>query len=627
VSKEINGLAEGRMLFPRVRKSHNFVAKIGLVMDDLKLAAEQFFKGLHALNARDLSTAEDHFLEALRIVPSRPSVLTNLSVVYAEQGRLTEALALAETAVEKDPNDPLSLLQAGSVQLKLERYSASLQYFDSVLQIDASIPQAYNNRGGALKELKRLDEALTSYDKAISLKLDYAEAHSNRGIVLKELKRLDEALASYDKAISLKPDYAEAYSNRGIVLKELKRLDEALASYDKAISLKPDYAEAYSNRGIVLKELKRLDEALASHDKAISLKPDYAEAYSNRGIVLKELMRLDEALASHDKAISLKPDYAEGYYNKALLLLWEQKYQDGFGLYHWRWKTKDCGSRSLDTAIPAWNGSSSVQKLLLWAEQGIGDEIFYSLMIPLISNEIAVTLSADKRLHTLYQRSFAHLNLIDRTVQKQAINSGFDAQAAIGDLGNLLKFSLETLKQRRHALLVPSKDRTQEHIIGNECLGNRPLCGIAWKSANKKIGEEKSITLTDLKPLLTTKDVTFVNLQYGDVDTEIMQVREEIGTSIQRVKDLDVFNDIDGLLSLIAACDIVFTTSNVTAHLAGAIGKKAAVLVPTGKGRIWYWHDEPQSSWYPSLRLFSQDDRGDWSNAISKAAKWIKETI
>jgi tetratricopeptide (TPR) repeat protein len=630
-------------------------------MEAVKAAAEYFFEGLRALNDGDLNRAEMGFLKALELAPDRPSVLTNLSIVYTKQNKLVQASELVQKALEKDSTEPLYWLQSGVVQLKLGDYNGALisltraleknpslaeghnnlggtlkelnrlddalASYDRAVSLDPGYAEAHNNRGNALKELNRLDEALVSYDKAISLKPGYAEAHGNRGNALKELNRLDEALASYDKAINLKPDYAEAYSNRGNALNELNRHDEALDSYDKAISLKPDYAEAYSNRGSALNELNRLDEALASYDKAISLKPDYAEAYSNRGIALKELNRLDEALVSYDTAISLKPDYAEGYHNKSLLLLREQRYRDGFSLYQWRWNTKEFGSRPLNTTIPIWDGSSSTRKLLLWAEQGIGDEIFYSSMISLISKEISVTLSADRRLHSLYERSFPRLNLIDRAVQRQSTNSGFDNQAAIGDLGNLLEVSPEKVKQRRYPFLVVSEERTQEHLTTNEFLRERPVCGVAWKSANKKFGDKKSITLKDLEPLLRTKDITFVNLQYGDVTTEITRVADEIGTTVQQARDLEVFNDIDGLLSLIDACDIVLTTSNVTAHLAGAIGKKAAVLVPAGKGRGWYWHDQPQSIWYPSLRLFNQSENGDWSATITEAANWIRENI
>jgi ADP-heptose:LPS heptosyltransferase len=87
-----------------------------------------------------------------------------------------------------------------------------------------------------------------------------------------------------------------------------------------------------------------------------------------------------------------------------------------------------------------------------------------------------------------------------------------------------------------------------------------------------------------------------------------------------------VREDIDGLTALIDACDTVVTASNVTAHLAGAIGKRTAVLVPNSKGRLWYWHEgEERSLWYPSLRLFCQDDPVDWTRQIEACARWFRD--
>jgi tetratricopeptide (TPR) repeat protein len=276
-------------------------------MDAARIASEHFFEGLRALNDGELNLAEKNLLKALELVPDRPSVLTNLSIVYAQQNKLPQALDLAQKALKKEPNEPLFWLQQGAVQIKLRDYDGALSSLDRALEKNPSLAEAHNNRGGAFKELNRLDEALASYDVAISLKPDYAEAYSNRGIVLKELDRLDEALVSHDKAISLKPDNAEAYSNRGVVLKELDRLDEALVSYDKAISLKVDYAEAYSNRGNTLKELNRLDEALASYEKAIILKPNYANAHIGKGSVYRKLEEWEGANISFEAALRHEP--------------------------------------------------------------------------------------------------------------------------------------------------------------------------------------------------------------------------------------------------------------------------------------------------------------------------------
>ena len=101
-----------------------------------------------------------------------------------------------------------------------------------------------------------------------------------------------------------------------------------------------------------------------------------------------------------------------------------------------------------------------------------------------------------------------------------------------------------------------------------------------------------------------------------------------LGATIHINPNLDPTNDIDGLVSQINMCDMVVTTSNVTAHLAGAVGKKGIILLPYSRGKLWYWHDgQGQSLWYPSLNLISQNKIDDWSDSIDGATRWVKENM
>ena len=109
---------------------------------------------------------------------------------------------------------------------------------------------------------------------------------------------------------------------------------------------------------------------------------------------------------------------------------------------------------------------------------------------------------------------------------------------------------------------------------------------------------------------------------------EVEEVQKVLGIKIHINPNLDPTNDIDGLVSQINMCDMVVTTSNVTAHLAGAIGKKGVVLLPYSRGKIWYWHKgEGPSLWYPSLHLISQNKIDDWSECVDGATRWVKENM
>jgi tetratricopeptide (TPR) repeat protein len=495
------------------------------------------------------------------------------------------------------------------------------------IEIKPDYAEAYYNRGNALQALERVGEAIASYDRAIEIKPDYAEAHCNRGGALEALKRVGEAIASYDRAIEIKPDYAEAHSNRGVAFQALERVGEAIASYDRAIEIKPDFAEACYNRGTALQALKRVGEAVASYERAIEIKPDYAEAHSNRGNALQALKRMEEAVASYDRAIEIKPDFVEAYYNRCIIRLVLRDFHKGFVDFKYRWDTKHFSTKPQKTTISSSAKTGLNGRLLIWAEQGLGDEIFYAGLLPLLSKEdVSIALSADKRLHPIYRRSFPKVDLLDKDIlMNSSVDTGFDAQAPIGDLGLLLDVDAAAIQATRSPYLMSDTVKRDSYRKTISEFGSGLMCGVAWKSVNPKFGTEKSIDLDSFEPLLGLPGVHFINLQYGEVKEEIQQIKSSLLVDIHQVPDIDVFNDIEGLLALIDACDVIVTTSNVTAHLAGSIGKRAAVLVPYSTGKIWYWHhNDERSFWYPSLKLFYQDNPLTWDKTIGDCANWVK---
>jgi tetratricopeptide (TPR) repeat protein len=568
--------------------------------------------------------------KALALCPSNPRYVYNVGLALFDRNEFQRAKEYLQRCLAIDPNIPEAQNNLCACLLKLHDPLVALGLADRAIALKPDYAEAWSNRGNALGELRRHEEALASYDRSIELKPDYAEAWSNRGNALGELRRHEEALASYDRSIELKPDYAEAWSNRGNALNDLRRHEEALASYDRSIELKPDYAEAWSNRGNALNDLRRHEDALASHERALELKPDYAEAWSNRGVALNALRRHEEALASYDRSIELKPDYPDALYNKGLLQLAQKDFTAGFENYLRRWDSKNFTSRTLKTGLPLCNPTIEGRNLLLWAEQGIGDEIFYAGMLTQALEKFPnISLVADARLHPLFRRSFPMVTLLEKD---QPLTPEFlkktDLQAPIGDLGHILGLGFDAIMSTRRPFLVADRAKSSMFESLAPFSSGKITCGLAWRSHNKNFGEEKSIDLEQLEPILRNAHLEFINLQYGEVDSEIQKVRSRFGVNVHQVEGVDIYKDIDGLLALIDACDIVVTTSNVTAHLAGSIGKRGCVFVPSSKGKIWYWHlDDTNNFWYPSLKVCYQDGRYDWTDTILQAKTWIERDV
>jgi tetratricopeptide (TPR) repeat protein len=554
----------------------------------------------------------------------------NLAVFQYKQNKFDRALYNYKKVLELDEKNINAIFNIGNILIDIKDFDNATKFFENVIELQPNSDDSYNNLGFLQLELGNLDRAIIYLNKAILINPRNFNAFNNLGKIYEKKFSYLEAFEYFSEAIILKPELADIYSNRGVVLNALKQFDKALIDFDKAISLNVNSAEAYSNRGNTLKEMMRYDDALKSYEKAIILMPNYAEAYNNQGVALQELMRTDEAMISYDKAINIDPNYADAYYNKAILLLIKNNLNAGWILYKWRWDIKLNNITKFDRNIINWDKQidNNKIKILLWAEQGIGDEIFYFGMLKNFNKINAkITIAADNRLHSLFKNSMTEIEIIDKkTIHDENIIYSFDCQAPIGDIGLLCSVD----QQIDHKMIKPffniNSIMVSEYKNKIHNLKNKIVCGLSWKSSNQNFGNLKSLDLVQLSPLLLCNELEFISLQYGSTKEEIMIVEEKIGKKIHTFDDLDLYNDIEGLVSVISICDFVVTTSNITAHLTGSIGKKGIVLLPYSKGKIWYWHSgEGQSVWYPSLQLMSQKQMNDWTDPINRSKKWILE--
>ena len=156
-------------------------------------------------------------------------------------------------------------------------------------------------------------------------------------------------------------------------------------------------------------------------------------------------------------------------------------------------------------------------------------------------------------------------------------------------------------------------------------LEGKTAIGISWKSAQTKY-KTKSIHLRDMERIFSGLDVVLVNLQYGDVEDEIGEFKEATGIEVVQCASVDNREDLDGLAALIEVCDLVVSTSNVTAHLAGALAKETWVLLPYVP--IYYWLIERTDSiWYPSLTLYRQPKLDDWDSVYASVRKDLETRL
>ena len=531
------------------------------------------------------------------------------------RGELAEAERLCRDLIEvqADNGDALSLL--GQIARQTGRIQEAIELLSSATRVNPLNVHAHSILGNVLSDCGRYQEAVSSYDCVIKLKPGHADAHYNRGTALCRIKRHAEALESFDRVLRLDPANVEAWINRGVALQELKRVDAALESYDRALQLHPDSADAHYNRGNALRDVCRFSEALHHYDQAVAIRPDFVDGHIDRVMALLGLARYAEALQSAERAVSIQPDHAKARLNWALCLLLTGDFERGWTAYESRWQTEEFRARLIKTSLPEWDGRPLAGPLLVWNEQGVGDEIFYAGMLrDLMSHAAKVTLCVDRRLVPVMQRSFGEIQVMTGDALRP--DMGLAAHLPMGSLGRHLRSDFNAIENGAQPYL--KADATRAHDLrARLAKGGRILCGLSWQSKNPLTGPHKTLRIEDLAPVLQLPGIDFVDLQYGDTAPEQAQALAITGRALLRAPEIDNFNDLDGLAALIEACDVILTVSNTTAHLAAAIGKPVLLMLPFSMGLLWYWHTERKDSpWYPTARLFRQPATGDWKTVI-----------
>ncbi len=555
--------------------------------------------------------------QALALDPANARAHKLLGMALAQLGRHDDALAAFERAIAQQPDFADAYGSRGDVLLDLGRHAEALASYDQALALAPDSTADWCNRGAALQALERYEDAVASFDRAIAVEPRFAEAHYNRGGALALLKRHDEALAAYDRALAIAPDYADALNNRANALKELGRHPEAVASVERALAIQPDHAAALVTRAAVLGALGRHEEALASCDIALIANPQNFDAWVKRGNALIELQRFEEAIATLDRVLAIDPGYDEAKWNKSLLGLHLGRFRAGWQLYEHRW-TQAKGMLHRHYPQPRWDGGKVDGPLLIWGEQGLGDHMIHAGMVEeAAARAQSVVLEVEPRLVTLFQRSFPGVQVIGLHADLRLYAGPVAAQEPLASLGTYFRNSWDDFPRRERGYLTADPARTQS-LRARLGGGRQTVIGLSWRSVSPATGKSKSAQLRDLAALLRMPGCQFVDLQYGDTLAERQAVEQELGIPVARLPDIDNTNDVDGLASLISACDLVVTVSNTTAHLAGALGAPTWVMVPFGHARMWYWfRDRDESPWYPRVRVRRQQAGLPWAHLVS----------
>ncbi|HEY9850039.1 MAG TPA: tetratricopeptide repeat protein [Leptolyngbyaceae cyanobacterium] len=568
---------------------------------------------------------QDEYDEAIAIyeqaIEADPTIISNygkLGLALLLAGREEEAqacwLSVLLEGVEDESAELIEILEKEGIQrLEAGKYEQAEKIYCQIIELAPNYAIAYKNLGNALLNQGKLEDAIAYYQQGLALAPNDAITYYHLGIVFHQQDKIQEAIDCYQKSLAISPDSATVFNNLGNAWQRKGKLEEAIACYQQSLILDSNQILTYHNLGSALNAQGKVDEALATFQKALALDPNYVESYHNLAIFYQDNRQYNEALACCDRALEIEPNNAEIHWNRALNLLKLGVYEQGFIEYEWRWQRKNNHPRTLPK--PIWNGSDLTGKtILLQAEQGMGDIIQFIRYIPLLLEQASKIIV---ECHPPLVKLLKTMKGIYKVVAIGEELPEFDVYIPILSLPRILKTNLETIPAQ-----IPYLTPLESVSVQLDKLAKSDFkVGIVWAGNPEHPSDRRrSSSLHYFIQLLDLPNIAFYSLQKGLKASEISQ----ISSSLPLIDLSNQINNFADTAAVITQMDLVITVDTAVAHLAGALGKPVWVLLCYNSD--WRWIiDRDDTPWYPTMRLFHQNNPGDWQEVLERVRQSLTE--
>jgi tetratricopeptide (TPR) repeat protein len=478
------------------------------------------------------------------------------------------------------------------------------------------------SRAVAAHRSNNLAEAERLYRAALEEQPSRADARYNLGVIYGQQNRAVDALHELSLAVEAKPDFGEAWFMLCEFADQLDRQELNLRAAQQATQLLPNMPRAWLRYGLALSRLGRDEEAITAYRRALELDPTLIKAWVNLCFSSKAIGRLREAEDAIRKAIEIagqtfdtgedvESQYSFMHFHLALLELLQDRYREGFAHFRARFQGGTDWKR-LQTSRPLWRGEDLRDKtILITAEQGHGDMLMMARYLPLLKSKGARVIF---QTHPTLVKLFTGWAGADQIISLDApLDMPFDYHAAVFDLPHRFGTDSATIPAQVPYLPIPEAKK----ILPTD---GKPKIGVIWAGHPQNIrGKNRSVPLEIFAELFAETNCHFFSL------TRDARPGENELLPNYPVTDLAVqIGDFADSARLMVPLDLVITCDTATAHLAGGMGKKTWVLLPFSAD--WRWGlGRDDCPWYPTLRLFRQSQRDDWTSVIRQVKDELRK--
>lgn len=452
-----------------------------------------------------------------------------------------------------------------------------------------------------LSAVGKASEALAMLRDVLARDPDIAATHSAMAVVLSDLKRYKSAEAAARQALEIEPKNARLWVQLGSIQSDAGRHRQAAESWERALVVDPGSADAFSNLCANERNFGEVEIACWYGERAVECDSTDADTWSNFGVAELEAGRQDHAIQALRKAIEIRGDHADAHLALGMALLSRGDFTAGFKHYEARLASRKLGIAAARPNLPFWRGGDPKGlAILLMTEQGLGDAFQFVRYARWLKER------GSAKIYVGCPKRIAHLlgtvPGVDGVITQGDKLPDVDVMAYMMSMPLLTGMQAETIPSFDSYIDADSERVTR----WAEWLAERPGCrvGIAWQgNPDSRLDKDRSFPLVALEPLARLPNVRLISLQKGagEEQGEALAGRFEIE---HPGPDFDAGPDaFADTAALIMNLDLVVTSDNAVAHLAGALGKPCWVIFKANPE--WRWlSGRFDSPWYPKTRLF-----------------------
>ena len=397
---------------------------------------------------------------------------------------------------------------------------------------------------------------------------------------------------------------ASKAANYEYVVDNYRRIRALVTAEEEMVVVDRAWIDCLTSAGF-LHEALREAEALLARSPAGS----WASIKSATGVIHARLGNLEKAIAIQKSVLEKEPSHILARWNLAVQQLEAGELPEAFDNYEARWSWPDFPSERRTFDIPRWQGEALAGKrVLVWREQGVGDEIRFAGVLPdLIATGARITFECAPKLAALFRLSFPDVEVradLPPALRQPGDYAGFDFEVPIGSLARHFRPTVAEMRAKCRPWLKRDGEIESRLRADMNAEPHRPVIGLCWRSSNRNVHRNQYYVGAEyLAPLKLLGKSRFVCLQYDECRDEVAAMRE-MGLPIYDFPNIDQMNDLVSASYLTGACDLVISAGTATAELSAGLGVPT-VLFGLSHSQILLGTDGVP--WHPATRFLPLD--------------------